>query len=147
MVLILSRFLSTLVNEGAQRGFVGSSVEPAVKHESKCNVCKMYPIVGFRDSVDGSNPVKTSKPRDKEDEEVAREQPVMARPVMDDEHRLIRHYAKRALQGEINNIHYLQRQNQKEHSVIPVEGPGQRGPMLRQQRERLEAREEVLGGA
>ena len=49
----------------------------------------------------------------------------------------------RALRGEISGIHQLQRQNQKEHSIIPVEDPA-REAYLRRQRERLEAREEVL---
>ena len=40
-------------------------------------------------------------------------------------------------------MQHLQRQNQKEHSVVPYEDPA-REAFLRQQRERLEAREEVL---
>ena len=49
----------------------------------------------------------------------------------------------RALQSEINSIHHLQRQNQKERSIVPVEDPAKEA-YLRHQRERLEAREEVL---
>ena len=50
----------------------------------------------------------------------------------------------RALQGEINTIHQLQRHNESEQSIVPaVKGPAKEA-FLRHQRERLEAREEVL---
>ena len=50
----------------------------------------------------------------------------------------------RALQGEINTIHQLQRHNESEQSIVPaVQGPAKEA-FLRHQRERLEAREEVL---
>ncbi|KAJ7330567.1 hypothetical protein OS493_022178 [Desmophyllum pertusum] len=52
---------------------------------------KVFP--GTHDKL-GSYAARLANHETKEDEEVAREQPVMARPVMDDEHRLIRHYAK-----------------------------------------------------
>ena len=49
----------------------------------------------------------------------------------------------RALQSEITSIHQLQHQNQQEQSIVPVEDHTKEA-YLRHQRERLEAREEVL---
>ena len=49
----------------------------------------------------------------------------------------------RALQGEINGMYQLQRQHQREHIIVPTEGPS-REAHLQRKRERLEAREEVL---
>lgn len=262
------------------------AVSETVKHEAKCNVCKMYPIVGFRyrclkcfnfdlcqgcfwlgrvnkqhkighptqeyclvstqkedikdfakvmrnkvskkkkkapqhpskgrfipiemeeappseeedeDSIDAGTPRKglpetRNKPEGhtarlpqnelrEEDEEPTYAQPVRTRPVKNDEHRLIRHYAKsltgqpdstspdasqmardldsqekqdledliarleddnRALQGEINTIHQLQRHNESEQSIVPAVPEPVKEAFLRHQRERLEAREEVL---
>ncbi|CAH3036381.1 unnamed protein product [Porites lobata] len=262
------------------------AVSETVKHEAKCNVCKMYPIVGFRyrclkcfnfdlcqgcfwlgrvnkqhkighptqeyclvstqkedikdfakvmrnkvskkkkkapqhpskgrfipiemeeappseeedeDSIDAGTPRKglpetRKKPEGhtarlpqnelrEEDEEPTYAQPVRTRPVKNDEHRLIRHYAKsltgqpdstspdvsqmardldsqekqdledliarleddnRALQGEINTIHQLQRHNESEQSIVPAVQEPVKEAFLRHQRERLEAREEVL---
>ncbi|XP_058941147.1 dystrophin isoform X1 [Pocillopora verrucosa] len=260
------------------------AVSETVKHESKCNVCKMYPIVGFRyrclkcfnfdmcqgcfwsgrvskqhkighptqeyclvstqkedmkdfakvmrnkvskkkkrqedpskgrfipiemkevapsdgedeDSVDFGAPEKVSpglnvKNRDhaarlashetREERSSSKEKPSVTRSVIRaDEHGLIQHYTKsltsepesmsasptqnarygdiqskgdlehlikslendnRALQGEINGIYQLQRQHQREHIIVPTEGPS-REAHLQRKRERLEAREEVL---
>ena len=50
----------------------------------------------------------------------------------------------RALQGEINTIHQLQRHNESEQSIVPAVQEPAKEAFLRHQRERLEAREEVL---
>lgn len=50
----------------------------------------------------------------------------------------------RALQGEINTIHQLQRHNESEQSIVPAVQEPVKEAFLRHQRERLEAREEVL---
>ena len=50
----------------------------------------------------------------------------------------------RALQGEINTIHQLQRHNESEQSIVPAVQESVKEAFLRHQRERLEAREEVL---
>lgn len=50
----------------------------------------------------------------------------------------------RALQGEINTIHQLQRHNESEQSIVPAVPEPVKEAFLRHQRERLEAREEVL---
>lgn len=49
----------------------------------------------------------------------------------------------RALQSHINSIQQLQHQNQEEQNTVPIEDPTKEA-YLRHQRERLEAREEVL---
>ncbi|RMX40701.1 hypothetical protein pdam_00020720, partial [Pocillopora damicornis] len=200
------------------------AVSETVKHESKCNVCKMYPIVGFRyrclkcfnfDMCQGCfwsgrvskqhkighptqeyclvstqkedmkdfakvmrNKVSKKKKR-QEDPSKGRFIPIEMKEVAPsdgeddraDEHGLIQHYTKsptqnarygdiqskgdlehlikslendnRALQGEINGIYQLQRQHQREHIIVPTEGPS-REAHLQRKRERLEAREEVL---
>lgn len=49
----------------------------------------------------------------------------------------------RALQSQINSIHQLQQHSQTEQSITPL-GDLTKEAYLRRQRERLEAREEVL---
>lgn len=56
---------------------------------------------------------------------------------------LLVYFFYRALQGKIDSIHQLQRHNESEQSIVPVQEPAKEA-FLRHQRERLEAREEVL---